>query len=356
MVYFGDLFGCKCMFILSIFMMVVLILIMGLFLIYVQIGIWVFLVLFLLRVIQGVVIGGEVLGVWVFVVEYVLVWYVGYVCGMLIFGLMVGILLGLLVVIVINSFYSVIEVQDYVWWIFFLFGGVFGLFLVYLCCWLYEMLVFVELQQCKVLVEEVLLKVVVCDYCGVVLVLMLLIWVLLVVIVVVILMIFIVLQSVYGFDVVMVFKVNSLVIVCLIFGCIVVGCMVDCYGVGLIFVVGSVLLVLVFWSFYGNFKVYLDWFFFLYVLIGFFVGIVGVVFYVMVNVFLLVVCFFGLFFFYNLVYVIFGGLMLMVVVLLFKQSLMGLVYYVVILCLVGFFVGFYLLVQKKLVGEVVLVG
>lgn len=138
-------------------------------------------------------VGGEVLGVWVFVFEYVLLCYIGYVCGMLIVGFMVGILFGLFVVVGINSCYLMVEVGVFVWCILFLFGGVFGLFFVYLCCWLYEMLVFVEMKVKKVFVVEILLKVVLCDYGCVVIVLMLFMWMLLVVIVVVILMMFVLL-------------------------------------------------------------------------------------------------------------------------------------------------------------------
>lgn len=86
-----------------------------------------------------------------------------------------------------------VEVGVFVWCILFLFGGVFGLFFVYLCCWLYEMLVFVEMKVKKVFVVEILLKVVLCDYGCVVIVLMLFMWMLLVVIVVVILMMFVLL-------------------------------------------------------------------------------------------------------------------------------------------------------------------
>ena len=69
--HFGDLLGRKRMFTLSIFLMAVPTLAIGLLPTYASIGIAAPLLLLLMRILQGVAIGGEVPGAWVFVAEHV---------------------------------------------------------------------------------------------------------------------------------------------------------------------------------------------------------------------------------------------------------------------------------------------
>jgi MFS family permease len=64
--HFGDLLGRKRMFALSIFLMAAPTLIIGLLPTYASIGIAAPLLLLLMRILQGVAIGGEVPGAWVF--------------------------------------------------------------------------------------------------------------------------------------------------------------------------------------------------------------------------------------------------------------------------------------------------
>lgn len=74
---------------------------------------------------------------------------------------------------------------------------------------------------------------------------------------------------------------------------------------------------------------------FYYGIVGFMVGMIGVVLFVMVKSFLVVVCFLGILFLYNVVYVIFGGFMLVIVLLMMKLNLFVLVVYVVVICVLG---------------------
>ncbi|MFA7299917.1 MAG: MFS transporter, partial [Sideroxydans sp.] len=97
MAHFGDLFGRKRMFMLSIFLMAVPTLTIGLLPTYAVIGIWAPLLLLAMRVLQGAAIGGEVPGAWVFVAEHVPPRHIGFACGTLTAGLTGGILLGSLV-------------------------------------------------------------------------------------------------------------------------------------------------------------------------------------------------------------------------------------------------------------------
>ncbi|MDE1168796.1 MAG: MFS transporter [Pseudomonas sp.] len=347
MAHFGDLLGRKKMFTLSIFMMAVPTLIMGLLPTYAQIGLWAPILLLLMRVIQGAAIGGEVPGAWVFVSEHVPARHVGYACGTLTSGLTAGILLGSLVATLINSLYSATEVADYAWRIPFLLGGVFGLMSVYLRRWLHETPVFAELQQRKALAEEIPLRAVLRDHRGAILISMLLTWLLSAGIIVVILMTPTVLQTVYGFTPREALQANSLAIVFLSIGCVAAGALADRLGAGRVFVIGSLLLMASSWVFYHSLHEHPNWLYPLYALTGLFVGTIGAVPYVMVKAFPAVVRFTGLSFSYNLAYAIFGGLTPMAVTLLLKSDPMGPAYYVAGICLIGLFVGLYLMAKKR---------
>jgi MFS family permease len=308
---------------------------------------WAPILLLLMRVIQGAAIGGEVPGAWVFVSEHVPARHIGYACGTLTCGLTAGILLGSLVATAINSLYTPVEVADYAWRIPFLLGGVFGLFSVYLRRWLHETPVFAELQQRKALAEEVPLRAVLRDHRGAIAISMLLTWLLSAGVIVVILMTPTVLQTVYHFSPTTALQANSLAIVFLSLGCIGAGVLADRFGAGRVFVFGSGLLLITFWTFYHSLFAHPEWLFPLYALSGLLVGTIGAVPYVMVNAFPAVVRFSGLSFSYNLAYAIFGGLTPMVVTLLLKESPMGPAYYVAIICGIGMMIGGYLWKQGR---------
>uniref|UniRef100_A0A7C1WXC6 MFS transporter n=1 Tax=Pseudomonas graminis TaxID=158627 RepID=A0A7C1WXC6_9PSED len=348
MAHFGDLLGRKKMFTLSIFLMAVPTLIMGLLPTYAQIGIWAPLLLLLMRVIQGAAIGGEVPGAWVFVSEHVPARNVGYACGTLTSGLTAGILLGSLVATWINSVYSPVEVSDYAWRIPFLLGGVFGLMSVYLRRWLHETPVFAELQLRKQLAEEVPLKAVLRDHRGAVVLSMLLTWLLSAGVVVVILMTPTLLQTNFGFAPAVTLKANSLAIVFLSLGCIGAGALADRIGAGLVFLFGSLGLLVTSWIFYHTVGDHPDLLYPLYALTGLFVGTIGAVPFVMVKAFPPVVRFSGLSFSYNLAYAIFGGLTPMVVQGLNKVNPMAPAWYVAILCALGMVIGVYLLRSRRI--------
>ena len=97
MAHAGDLRGRKQVFTLSIFLMALPTLGIGLLPTYAKLGIWAPVLLLLLRILQGVAVGGEVPGAWVFVGEHVDPSDVGLACGILTGGLTGGILIGSLV-------------------------------------------------------------------------------------------------------------------------------------------------------------------------------------------------------------------------------------------------------------------
>src|SRR5882757_4772189 len=71
MAHFGDIRGRKRMFTLSVLLMAIPTLLIGLLPTYQSIGVAAPLLLLLMRIMQGVAIGGEAPGAWVFVAEHV---------------------------------------------------------------------------------------------------------------------------------------------------------------------------------------------------------------------------------------------------------------------------------------------
>ncbi|WP_240023179.1 MFS transporter [Serratia marcescens] len=342
MAHFGDLVGRKKMFTLSILLMALPTLAMGLLPTYASIGIAAPLLLLLMRVLQGAAIGGEVPGAWVFVAEHVPRRRIGFACGTLTAGLTVGILLGSVVATVINTTLSPQSIAGGGWRIPFLLGGMFGLVAMYLRRWLQETPIFIEMQARKALAEELPLKSVVLNHKREVAVSMLLTWLLSAGIVVVILMTPTYLQKQFGIAPALTLQANSIATIMLIAGCIVAGLSADRFGASKTLVVGSVLLAGCSWLFYQTVGAHPEMLFACYALVGFSVGVVGAVPFVMVRAFPAEVRFTGISFSYNVSYAIFGGLTPIFVTLIMKLTPLAPAYYVLALSLIGLMLGLYL--------------
>lgn len=343
MAHFGDLVGRKRMFTLSILLMAVPTLLIGLLPTYASLGIAAPLLLLALRILQGAAIGGEVPGAWVFVAEHVPAHRIGLGCGILTAGLTAGILLGSLVATAINAHLTPEQVSEWGWRLAFVLGGVFGIVSMYLRRWLHETPVFAELQARKALAAELPLKAVLREHKVSVVISMLLTWLLSAAIVVVILMTPTYLQKVYHLAPATALEANSLAIITLTLGCVCMGRLIDALGSGITFVAGSLCLAAATWHFYTGLQQDPTSLFVNYALVGFFVGIVGAVPFVMVKAFPPVVRFSGLSFSYNVSYAVFGGITPMLVTLWLKQDVMAPAYYVVSLCALGAVVGLFLL-------------
>jgi MFS family permease len=335
MAHFGDLVGRKKMFTLSILLMALPTLLIGLLPTYASAGLAAPLLLLLLRMVQGAAVGGEVPGAWVFVAEHVPARHIGYACGTLTAGLTFGILLGSVVATGINTLFTPAQVLDYGWRLPFLLGGLFGLGAMYLRRWLHETPVFAELQQRKALAAEMPLKAVLRQHRGAVAVSMLLTWMLSAAIVVVILMTPTLLQKVYGVDARTSLVANTLATLCLACGCVVAGILADRLGARRTLIGGGLLLAICTWLFYSTLQQRPDLLLPLYALLGFSVGVVGVVPSVLVRAFPAPVRFSGLSFSYNLSYAIFGGLTPIVVTLMLKTQPLAPAWYVIALCALG---------------------
>jgi MFS family permease len=345
MAHAGDLRGRKQIFTLSIFLMALPTLGIGLLPTYAQLGIWAPVLLLLLRMLQGVAVGGEVPGAWVFVSEHVDPSLVGLACGILTAGLTGGILLGSLVATTINTGMTHDQLLRYGWRIPFLLGGAFGLLSMYLRRLLAETPVFLELKARRAIASETPLKTIVRDYRGAVVLSGLLTWMLSAFIVVVILMTPALLEKMYGVEAIVALRANSLAALALSAGCVLAGWLTDRFGPGTVLTVGCPLLGLTAYLMYTAATSDPWLVMLLYTLAGLAVGTVAVVPYVMIAMFPPAIRFSGISFSYNIAYAIFGGLTPVVVAWLLRFDRLAPAHYVGALCLLGLGIGVFLIAQ-----------
>src|SRR6202007_2905661 len=188
MAHFGDIRGRKRMFTLSVLLMAIPTLLIGLLPTYQSIGVAAPLLLLLMRIMQGVAIGGEAPGAWVFVAEHARRGKVGFAVGLLTGGLSFGILLGSLMATCLNRVFSQDQIAGGAWRIPFLIGAVFGFIAMWLRRWLKETPVFEELRKRATLSRELPLGAVLKEHGRAVVTSIASTWMLTTIIVVVILM------------------------------------------------------------------------------------------------------------------------------------------------------------------------
>lgn len=155
MAHFGDKLGRKRMFTLSVALMALPTFIIGILPTYNAIGMLSPILLLIMRMLQGAAIGGEMPGAWVFIAEHTPKQHYGFGIGTLTSGITGGILLGFLITILIDMFYTKNEILDYAWRIPFIIGGVFGIISVYLRRFLSETPIFKELAARKALEKSI---------------------------------------------------------------------------------------------------------------------------------------------------------------------------------------------------------
>src|ERR1700754_313160 len=348
MAHFGDIIGRKRMFTLSVFLMAVPTLLMGLLPVYAQVGALAPVLLLLLRIVQGVAIGGEGPGAWGFVAEHVPPRRMGLACASLSAGLTVGILIGSLVAQGLNSHMSQADILDHGWRFPFLLGGVFGFFAVYLRRWLSETPVFMRMRERRELSPELPVKVVLTHYLPGVALSMLVTWVLTAAIVVVILMTPTIVQTAFKVPAPLAFTGASLAALGLTFGCIGGGLLVDAVGRGLAMLLGSLCLGVATYALFFDLTMGGAHFLPLYTLAGFFAGISGIVPAVLVSAFPPNVRFSGISLSYNVAYAILAAMTPPLVGYMAK-SLGGLApaHYVGGVAVIGVLCGVYLLAARR---------
>lgn len=319
MAHYGDKRGRKRMFTLSVFLMAVPTLAIGLLPVYAQVGVLAPLLLLLLRVVQGVAVGGEVPGAWVFVAEHVPARRIGFACASLTSGLTVGILIGSLVAAAINGRMPPAAVLDYGWRLPFLAGGVFGFFAVWLRRWLSETPVFEAMHARRELASGLPLRRVFERHLPGVALSVLVTWMLTAAIVVLILMTPTLVQSAFHVAPARAFLGNSVASFTLALGCLFYGWLADRLGYARALLAGAIGLLVCGYALYFDLQAGAAHFVALYALAGFAVGVVGVVPALMVMAFPPAVRFSGLSFSYNVAYALFGGLTPPLIGLLMKQ-------------------------------------
>lgn len=308
MAHFGDLLGRKKMFSLSVLLMAFPTLLIGLLPTYETLGIAAPLLLLVLRITQGIAIGGEVPAAWVFVSEHVPKNRIGFACASLTSGLTFGILIGSLMGATIYTKLSPEDVLSYGWRIAFIVGGVFGFFAVYLRGWLKETPVFEAMKAKKQLSKEIPLKTVLKEHRGAVILSMLTTWMLTAAIMVLILMTPTLVQNQFGIESALAFRGNNIASFSLVIGCLVGGFFADRVGYAKALMIGSLILMCMAYALYSDLVKGGENFISLYALTGFSVGVVGIVPTVMIHSFPPVIRFSGLSFSYNMSYAIFGAI------------------------------------------------
>lgn len=338
MAHFGDLIGRKRLFSLSILLMALPTLMIGVMPTFESIGYAAPILLLLMRVLQGIAIGGEIPAAWTFVSEHVPERRIGIANGVLTAGLSLGILLGALMSLFISLQFSEAEIKDWAWRIPFILGGIFGFVALYLRSYLKETPVFKAMQAKTELAKELPVKQVLAKHKTGVVIGMLFTWFLTGCVVVLILAMPNLLVGAFGFERADAFKMQSAAIVMQMVGCVLAGILADRFGAGRVILFGSLLVATMAGIFYNSLgDVAPSTVFMLYMLLGLSSGTVGMVSYSMVKMFPAQIRFTGISFSYNLAYAIAGGITLPLVQWLSLYSNIGAMYYVWTVCLVTLF-------------------
>ncbi|RKS86023.1 MFS transporter [Orbus hercynius] len=354
MAHFGDKFGRKKMFTLSILLMALPTLCIGLLPTYATLNYAAPILLLIMRLCQGLAVGGEVPGAWTFVAEHVPPRRVGLACGILTSGLSLGILFGSLISTAINMIFVGEAMNTWGWRIPFIIGGGFGFLAMYLRRWLKETPIFIAMQQRKSHESTQRLPVltVLIYYLPQTLLSMLLTWILSAGIMVVILMAPIYLQQQFGFSATESLQANTCAIIGLIISCTVYGVLADKFMLGKIIIIGSMIAVITIAGFYFSLEHHAELLFITYPLAGFGVGIVGSFACFMVKAFPTAVRYSGVSFSFNMAYAIAGGitpLLLSVFTNLFSK--LAPAFYVISLFALGAIIGIILLINKHITKE-----
>lgn len=130
--HFGDKYGRKKTFLCSVLLMAIPIFLMGLLPIYQTIGIWAPCLLVILRLLQGMSVGGEVPGAIVFITETIMSGRRGLAAGLILFGINMGMVMGSLLSALLVHLLNTQQLMSWGWRIPFLLGGMLGVVSYYL--------------------------------------------------------------------------------------------------------------------------------------------------------------------------------------------------------------------------------
>jgi MFS family permease len=337
--HFGDRFGRKRTFMASVLVMAIATLGIAVTPTYATVGIAAPLLLLTLRVLQGAAFGAELPGAWTFIAEHVPAKRVGLACGLMLGGLALGNLLGALVVLAVNTWFSPTEIDTFAWRLPFLLGGILALASVYIRRYLAETPVFLGMARRGELATGLPLAIVLRRHLRHVLMSMALGWLLSTAVVVLATMTPTLLQTLYGIDTETALVASSVSIACAVIGCVLGGPLADRLGSGPFLVLGTPLLAgstLLFFALLPNHP---GWLLPLYALCSLFIGVgVGVPL-SLVQSFPAQVRFSGVSFSYTVASAIFSGFGPPLIALGLRIDRMAPAYAVVLPCLASFVVG-----------------
>ena len=333
--HFGDTRGRKRMFTLSVLLMAIPTFLMGLIPTYQSIGVAAPLLLLLMRVLQGVAIGGEAPGAWVFVAEHARRGRGGFAVGLLTGGLSFGILLGSLMATFLSLEFTQVQIAAGAWRIPFVIGGVFGFIAMWLRRWLKETPVFEEMRNRGRLSRELPLGVVLKNHGRAVVTSILSTWMLTAAIVVVILMTPSLLPKLFGIASGEAQSANLVATAALCISAVVVGAATDRFGVRRVAIPILLLLIASTYGLYRGAEATPGALLPIYASAG--VGAGGVVLtpIMMVHAFPTSIRLSGVSFSYNFAYALFGGLTPLLVSWLVHLDRSGPAYYVAAVTVVG---------------------
>jgi MFS family permease len=335
MAHFGDTRGRKRMFTLSVLLMAIPTLLIGLLPTYQSIGVAAPVLLLLMRIMQGVAIGGEAPGAWVFVAEHARRGRVGFAVGLLTSGLSFGILLGSLMATYLNRSFSQTQIATGAWRIPFLIGGIFGFVAMWLRRWLRETPVFEELRTRAIVSRELPLGVVLKSHTRAVVTSILSTWMLTTAIVVVILMTPSLLPRLFGIASDQAQIANLVATATLCVSTVVIGAATDRFGVRRVAVPMLLFLIASAYGLYRGAETVPATLLPLYALAGFGAGAVVLTPIMMIHAFPTLIWFSGVSFSYNFAYALFGGLTPLVVSWLAHLDRIGPAHYVAATTVVG---------------------
>lgn len=338
--HFGDRYGRKRVFTLSLLLMALPTLAIGLLPTYRSIGVSATLLLLLLRVLQGIAIGGEAPGAWVFVAEHAPRGRTGLAVGLMTSGLSLGILLGSFIAVLENLFFSQAQILSGAWRLPFLLGGFFGLVGMYLRRWLKETPVFEKMKREAVVSSGFVLKDVVQHHAWAVLRSIGSTWMLTATILVVILMSPSLLQRSTGIAPKDLQIANLAATAILCFSTVAIGAATDRFGLRKVSTVAVPLLLASTYALYSASTHTLVTVLPLYLLAGIGSGAVVLCPIMMVHAFPPTVRFSGVSFAYNLAYSVFGGLTPLLVAWLSHWNRIAPAHYVATAAIVGLWAVF----------------
>jgi MFS family permease len=335
MAHFGDIYGRKRVFTLSILLMAIPTLLIGCLPTYHAVGVLAPLLLLAMRLLQGVAIGGEAPGGWVFVAEHVRPRRVGFAIGLLTGGLSLGILLGSLVAVVLNVKFSQVQIASGVWRIPFVLGGIFGFIAMFLRRWLNETPVFEEMRRRAALSRELPLRAVLKSHARSVATSVISTWMLTAAIVVVILMTPLLLQKLFGLAPREIQMANLAGTAALCLSTIVIGAATDQFGIRRTSIPMLLLMIAATYGLYFGAEHAPSALLPLYALAGFGAGGVVLTPILMIRAFPPQVRFTGVSFSYNIAYAVFGGLTPLIVSNLARADRFSPAHYIAVVTMLG---------------------